>query len=333
MRSLGYITLCLFLVSCFRPDEVLPPIAPQETTVNLSIDENQSAYIDLGSILPEYNESEPAWHLKFQNTNQGWGIYLNTLDNVVIHNTTQTDFDAVDASSFGPEVVWQMDVPTPEGLSPALGEWGDFSFDNPKSFKDVFLILWNDQDTSYLYKLQLLDATVNAYHLRYGPLNNDTTYSVWINKDSDYAHSYFSFKKHKKVQNVEPQIGAWDLCFTYLQDSIQTHQIFPEQYTINPNFGIYNGLLVNYRTNFLYLDTTAGFENIDYFYASKLEFYKTDQLFNTFVHWDRENNALGLADELTLLLNKEDKYYAIRATSFARTGPSNYSISLLVKQL
>ena len=89
---------------------------------------------------------------------------------------------------------------------------------------------------------------------------------------------------HKVIEDVEPPVNEWDMCFTYLQDSIKSHQILPERYTLNTNFGLYKALLINYRENLLNLDTVVGFENIDYFYASKFEYYQADQLFNVLTH-------------------------------------------------
>lgn len=324
----------LLLSSCFNPDEILPRTKTTETTIYQNLTEKRSSYLKLDELQSKYHASELSWHLKFQNSKDGWNIFLNCLKEVSIHNTRITDFDQVDASYFEPGLEWQMDVPTQEGLRSALGSWGDFSFPNPKSFKDVHLISWeNDSNTTRIYKLQVLDASMNAYHLRYGPLNSDITYSVWINKSSKYTHSYFSFEQNDQVHNVEPQVTDWNICWTYFQDSTHSHKMKPEEYTLNPYFGIYRGIKVNYEDNRVFIDSIAKYNDIDYFYARKQDYQEVDRLCNLFIKWNESDSTVSLATKHTLIIRNEDKFFAIRAIGYQKRGNEDFTITLEVKQL
>lgn len=334
MRRFIYIILfTLLLSSCFKPDEVLPRTKTAETIIYQNIEGNQSSYLNLEELQSEYLAVEPSWHLKFQNSKDGWSIFLNSLNKVSVHNTRITDFDKVNGSHFEQGLEWQVDIPTPEGLQPALGTWGDFSFPNPKSFKDVHLILWKNDSATKLYKLQVLDASMDAYHLRYGPLNSDTTFSVWIDKNNNYTHSYFSFDQNDQVHNVEPQVSDWNICFTYFPDSIHSHRTKPEEYTLNSYFGIYRGVRVNHDHNHIFMDTLANYNDIDYFYASKLDYQEVDQLYNTFTEWNESDNTLSVASNHTLIIKNEDKFFAMRATGIQNWGSKDFTITLEVKQL
>lgn len=349
MKKYIYITLVVFLVGCFLPDEVLPSLPSHEVTVELNLKENNTVYLNLeNSKNPDSISNE--WHLKFQNAADGWSIYLNTLESVAIYNTKETDFTKVDYSYFDLDLPWQVDVPTPSGLYPALGAWGDFQYANPKSFKNVYLVSWNDGQINYISKLQILDASKDAYHIRFGPLGEENSQSVWIQKDAAYTHGYFSFQTGLQLNSIEPKIANWDMCFTYLSDSLVAHTATPATTTINPYFGLYPGVVVNYQKSKIHLDTSANFENIDYFYAKELKYTGVDQLynvfyaqklvykgvddlFNAFYSWDGPSQQLILNERLTVVVQQGEKYFALRPKKVETNSLQAFKLTLEVKQL
>ncbi|MDA8886230.1 hypothetical protein OAD66_09010 [Bacteroidia bacterium] len=333
IRLLSYISYLLLLTSCFLPDEVLPRVSPKEITIRLNKTDKQTAYVDLSKIDKSSDSTRGSWHLKFQNSAKGWAIYLNTLESVAVYNTKITDFDKVNESNYELDLKWQVDIPTPSGLYPAIGDWGDFGFANPKSYKDVFLISWNDGNTTLIEKLQILDASETAYHIRYGSLNGDSTKTIWINKNSEHTHSYFSFKENSQISNIEPNVDKWNMCFTYLSDSIENHHNLPYTETINPNFGLYQGLAINYKSNHVYFDTATTFDEIDYFQAVGLEYIRKDEIINPFMIWDSLNSTSTVNSKLTLIIKNYDSYFALKPISITRLKNDDYTIRLIVKQL
>jgi hypothetical protein len=300
--------------------------------VNLSLERNQSSYIDLSNIANSYDGESANWHLKFENTSGGWSIFLNTLQNVAVHNTTETDYDKVNQDFNVLNLPWQLDVPTPLGSSPAIGTWGDFNFPNPKSFKNVYLVSWNDGITSFVYKLQILDASTNQYHIRYGTLDGSITNSFWVPKSNDYGHSYFSFKNGNEV-TIEPKKKDWNVCFTYLSDSINTYGKIPHIPTINKSFGLYQGLIFNQENTQIHLDTSTSFNDIDFFYARDLEYKTVDELHNSFYEWDSSINEVKIIEDLSIILKKGNQYYTLRAKRVDERSIRDISISLETKQL
>jgi len=332
VKKLAYISLIIFATSCFKKDEVLPAIKAQDFEVNLSLNGNQASYLDFSNLASTYDGKTSSWHLKFENTEDQWSIYLNTLQNVAVHNTTETDFEKVDNDYNILDLAWQLDVPTPLGSSPAIGTWGDFTFSNPKSYKNVYLVSWNDDITSYVYKLQILDASTDKYHIRYGTLDGETTNSIWISKSEEYLHSYFSFRAEKEIL-VEPQEADWNVCFTYLSDSISSYGEIPHIPTINTSFGLYHGMVFNQKNTQLYIDTSISFESIDFFYARDLPYKTVDELHNLFYEWDSNLGTIKIIENLTVILKKGNNYYALRAKDFKGSSLKDFTIDLESKQL
>lgn len=333
MKRYIHILLFVFLSSCFKPDEQVPKIWYQQAQVHLDIEKSPATYLDLDNLSKSPELAEQNWQLKFQNTADGWSIYLNALEHVAVHNTKETDFDKVDHTYFNLDIPWQIDVPTFSGLYPAIGTWGDFNFPNPKSFKNVYLISWTDGNTSFVDKIQILDATEEAYHIRYSRLDGGDIKSVWITKEQNHTHSYFSLLDGRQVSGVEPSLDNWDICFTYFSDSISSHSLPQVLETINTDFGIYHGALINYERNKICVDSTSSFEDIDYFYASKLKFEQQDQILNLFYHWDEDLQRIILDNNLSLIVKNEDKYFVIKPRKLTNEGTEEVSMTLKVKQL
>ena len=332
MRNITYITLLFLAASCFKKDEVLPKTPTQDFEVNLSLEGNQSSYIDLNNIASRNIGKTADWHLKFENSANGWSIFLNTMRNVAIHNTRKTDYNEIDPNWNTFNLPWQLDVPTPLGSLPALRNWGDFSFSNPKSFKNVYLISLTDNSKTTIYKLQILDASEDKYHIRYGTLAGGPTNSAWILKNSEYGHSYFSLTQEKNLI-IEPKKSEWNICFTYLSDSISSYQNIPHVPTINKAFGLYHGIVLNKENTEVFIDTSTTFEGIDFFYARDLEYKTVDELHNIFYQWDSTINEVTLIDNLSVILKKGNQYYALKADSIVGTDIRDISIKIESKQL
>ncbi|PCJ64600.1 MAG: hypothetical protein COA58_12750 [Bacteroidetes bacterium] len=322
----------MLATSCFKKDAVLPKKSPDSFEINLSIKGNQASYINLTNLQNSYDGKTANWHLKFQNDELGWYIYLNTLQNVAIHNTTETDYDLVDQDYNILDLPWQLDIPASQGSQPAIGEWGDFNFPNPKSFKNVYLISWNDGITSFVYKLQILDASTDRYHLRYGTLDGAITKSVWITKDKEHRHSYFSFKSGSDIQ-IEPKVNDWNFCFTYLQDSIISHKNIPHATTINKSFGLYQGVIINQSNTQIFLDTSNSFDDIDFFFARDLEYNTIDEIINLFYTWNINSQSIEASENLTLITKDENRYYALKAEELEGSSIEDIRIKLKIKQL
>jgi len=333
VRNLFYIAFAVLLTSCFETDEVLPKQKVNEITIRLNTSTNQATYVNLSNLLNNNIGVQTQWQLKFQHAENAWAIYINPLAKAGIHNTTNTDFKAINSSYETSKITWQVDIPTASGTYPAIGAWGDYSFSNPESYKDVFIMTWEETGTYYFYKFQLLDATDSAYHIRYGALNDSVGQTKWIVKNQNYAHSYFSLKDDALFTRLEPNKEDWNICFTYISDSTKLHPNLPHIPTANAFFGLFQTLNINQDLNKIYLDTSTRFNEIDYFYARDLPYTRTDQLLSPFFRWDFVAQQAFTENEIVLIVKNKEKYFALQPTSVTSQGLESLEFKLRVKQL
>lgn len=331
MKKWSYISL-LFLLGCFPTDEYLPGIPDSRTIVNLNVRSNQAAYLDLSKVDRLYDSTNGVWNLRFDNKPNAWGIYLNTLQATVAFNTKSTDFDLLDETYNTNAVEWEIDIPSQGNVRPAIGEWGDFTFDNPKSFRNVYLIRWNTPAADRIYKFQVLDAREDAYHVRFGPLDNSFVRSIWIVKSAAYESSYLSLLDQEQTYKVEPRKLEWEICFTYLPDSNVNHQS-PHLKTAKSEIGLYQGVSINNATAEIALDSSTRYEEIDYFYARSLVFSNRSEIHNLFYAWNTEDQKVEILENLTLIVKANGDYYAIKAEEIALNKDYSFSFSLRTKKL
>lgn len=333
MKLYYYISIILFLSGCFSPDEQLIRTGHYDLHLQLDPNERQNYFISLENIDAINNSDLPNWHLKFQNKQDKWGIFLNTLEQLAVHNTNSTDFESIDESIDLTSVEWAIDIPSENGSISAFKGWGDFSFKNPKSFKNVYILAWRENHQDFIFKLQILDATETSYRLKFGTLDGREEYFHELKKESEYNFTYISFHSPERTLLVEPPRSEWDLTFTYLQDSIKNHENYPYISTRNPAFGIYQAMLVNHEFNDIYIDTLMPFEKMDYFYARDLVYQTNDVFHNVFYEWDTGTSSLSVNDRVTMIVRNNDRYYAFTALSIQGDPTDIFTILLRIKQL
>ena len=319
--------------SCFEPDIRINSPSPSQLRLTSDVSNNQAVYIDLSNLKTDQNPFEKKWHLKFQNAKNSWSIYLNPLENVAIHQTTITNFDEVDSNFYLVGLKWQIDAPSTKGAYPAFAAWGDFNFEVPKSFKNVYIIRLKNDITATFYKVQILDASSNTYRLRYASLNGKIDHVVSINKDDSYTHSFLRLGEEPRQPRVEPKKEDWDLCLTYIADSINKQGELPYFPTINPYYGVYQAFLVNNSFNQIAIDSIHTFDEIDFFKIQSLSFKSIDQLHNILIDWNHQEQEAHISTKAFLIVKSNGSYYAIKPEEIIGEYPTKFDLQLTVKQL
>ena len=328
-----FISTFVLLISCFEPDEVLPIVPNEIVAIELDLSQNQATFLDLQHINPNTSQVFQDWQLKFQNDINGWAIYLNTLSKVAVYNTRITSYDSIYSSFSLANISWQLDIPTRSGAYPAIGMWGDFSFSAPNSYKDVYLVQWINNGVTEVYKLQVLDAREGAYQIKYGSLDEQYVNTQWIEKSTNRQHSYFSLAENKILPNIEPPKDEWNICFTYLTDSITKHVNSPYISTVNKDYGIYQGVIINRVTSSIYIDTVRRLEEINYFNSNNLPYNSIDELYNIFSKWDADTESLVVDEKVIVIVKNRDNLFAIKPVALERTPLSSFMLRLEIKKL
>lgn len=332
MKQGIYIALIL-LTACLSPDEKVE--APTEVMMEVS----QSTatpfnYLNLVNKTNSYQFNNKLWHLKFQSNAFEWAVFLNPLIDISVHKTSETDFEAVNADYVVNNVIeWQKDVPLKTSMLPAIGTWGDYSFDYPKSFNTVYILkIKHDLQLEYV-KIQILDAVKNNYNLRYSKLGTDDPQSILIPKEKEYTHTYFSVDGLPEVIRVEPKRDDWQVCFSYGFDSTAGKYNRRVIKQITDSIGLYPKIILNKQAVNLHIDSITRFREIDYFYAKEQEYIAYEQIINPFILFDPQNLVYYVDDRIVLLCKVGDIYIKLKATELEYTAPAGFKLNLVAESL
>ncbi len=333
MRIVKLFIIVLAFSGCFEPDIRIDSPTTNEVLLTSDVTRNQSIYLNLSHQNVELDPFDKKWHLKFQNANNSWSIYMNPLENVAIHQTTTTNFNEVDSTYNLVGLKWLIDAPTSKGAYPAFGSWGDFNFNIPQSYKNVYILRLKNEITATFYKVQVLDALENAYRIRYASLNSGIDQVVTINKDELFTHSFLRLGAEPVQPKIEPKKNDWDLCFTFIADSINKQGNLPFLPTINDYYGVYQALLINNDYNQIAIDSIHSFEDISFFKVQSLNFKSPDQLHNVLIEWDDVKLEATVSKKNLLVVKKKDVYYAIKSKQIIGRYPTDFDIELIIKKL
>lgn len=333
MKKAVYIFLVFSITSCFTPDEYLPKIDSEKINISLNSTESPSTFIKLGFPTGTLSKEKSNWQLRFENTADEWGIYTNPTEPIRIFNTKINRYDLINLSSIDGNTIWEYDDVKSTNIKSAIGRWGDFDFPNPESYKDVYILNWTQDSQDYYYKFQILDADINTYHFKYGPLNETSFQIETINKQEVQLYSYFSLVNNEQVKTIEPNTNEWHIHFSYQVDSINKHTKIPYSSTSNSSLGLFPSFELNHEHVEIFLDTLMNFEQINYINSRNLTFEKSKNSIGLFYQKDAMTSQLQSNSKQNLILRSDDEYYVIRALNIIGSSVGNHSVTFEIKKL
>lgn len=332
MRNLLWIAM-LVLVSCLKPDETVVAPAEYNFTLRYSFDQPH-AFIELLTKRNTYNFKDSLWHLKFQNADESWAIFLNPLIDISVHKTSTTDY-----GSIGPDYVvsnpiqWQKDIPLSKSILPAIGTWGDYKFQYPKSYESVYILkIKNDANLSYL-KLQILGATKDNYTIKFGKLTEAGGSIYLVPKEEQYIHSYLALKPLPEIIPVEPIKTKWQLDFTFGYDSITKYNQQVALNYVNDSIGLFQTISTKKADLKLAVVMSKAYPEIDYFYAKNLTYNSYEQIPNYFVKFDKQTYSYEADNKVCLVCLYKDNFIKIKAVNLHEVAPNSFELILAAQNL
>jgi hypothetical protein len=211
----GIFAIVLAITSCVKEDSplVLPPKTgsqimqvfmgpkPYDTTVFVSLSN--------ASVVRKFRSYD--WDLRFDASENGLSILMNTGKNMRSYNTGKTAMHIV-TDTIGQPAVWSFDVPNNLKDSAFLNSWHT----NGLSKNEVYVLRAGDEDftSEKFYKLQIVSADNSGYYIKWDTLKSVNTKTLFIPKNSSKNFVYCSFKDGGKVVDVEPNKTDWDISVT-----------------------------------------------------------------------------------------------------------------------
>ena len=179
----------------------------------------------------------------------------------------------------------------------------------------------------------MLDANPQGYKLRYGTLNGKFDHTILVKKDNSYTHSYLRLGENPIAPISEPKRTDWDVCFTYIADSISKHGTYPHLITVNPFFGVYHAITLNQESAEVAVEMETAYDDIDFFYARKLVYSQSDQIKNEFIFWNEDKGQAELLSNSTIILKVQNEFYKMRVKDLFGDYPSNFALRVALKKL
>lgn len=332
MKKVAVIISLLF-TACLAKDESM--LAPSVYMVDLDYSLKQAYnYVDILDKRVSHTFNDSIWHLKFQNADKNWAIFLNPLVDISVHKTAFTNFDGVNADyvvTNNPS--WHKDIPLKESILPAIGTWGDYDFQYPKSFNSVYILkIKSDLSLNYV-KLQILGATKDNYTIKYGKLGESTYHTFLVPKDKNYTHTYLAVNSLPLLLNVEPPKGDWQLNFTFGHDSIKYNMGCKAIAAISDSIGLFPRITTNKGNVRVAIDSSKPFNEINYFHAKDLAYVSVEQISNLFCNYDSISEQYIVNPKVTVICLIENNYIKMNALDLTQLSPTGFHLKLQLQNL
>lgn len=287
-RFLFLALLVSLFASCFKKDDSIVLQQPGNVEVDqvaMGPDYVNQIYYQL-STKETFMSDHRSWDLAFETSANGYHIWINGSNQIFVNNTNSSNFDNI-TDTVGSN--WLMDASSWNKDSTAIGEWinsnpvvdpsvpkDDLFNSSPGRIEEmvtstrVYLIdLGPDMLAAERYKKIVFESFDQLqYTCKYANLNNSDFHEITIQKETDYAYTYFSIRNGNQVVYPEPIKPKWDILFTRYRTILFSGGITLPY--------IVTGVLINPDGYSVAMDTSVSFNDMDYNYAKNLS-YKSNR--------------------------------------------------------
>jgi len=331
------ILILLTLSSCFRDEQPRPELPLFVQNITTARESNGQVYYSLKDRKILKSNSIYSWDLAFSCRDGDFEIIVNSAKKMGVNNTRSKEFDV----SYQPEhkyYAWTYDHPTGEAKNNCFGAWGDFTFDNPQSFGDVYVVNRGFDKFNLPYQLKKLRIDGfknNAYEITFADVDGDTFYRLTVPKNDSFNFVYVSLEQSGRVFQLEPYKENWDLLFSNYIDSTRYSNVYTKSDSINSNLTLFDGVLLNPYNHSAAIDTSKGFNAIGFFDVEDFEYLKArNTIGNRWYDWNDKNKKYILSDVKTFVVKHGRlRYYVIEFTDVDKPRRDELQLRFAIKNL
>lgn len=320
------IILATMFTSCFKDDERVTPYDRGEritdtipmTRINaggsIQLYLNQVYYNLNDSAIVSVNEKK-SFDLAFDASENGFRIWLNTANFMLVGKSDKTDLEAVNSAA-GLDMIYDPSSGNPD--STAIGNWFTAQDADTVYSKLVYVIDRGYDEAGNLLgmrKIRFDSLVAGTYYFSYSNLNNTDRIQASVKKQAGFSKVYFSFEDGGKQLQPEPQKEAYDLLFTQYTTLLFTNDGDPYPYLVT-------GVLLNPYETKVAFDNTMTFEEVDLATAMNLSYTtQADRIGYTWkvVQGDVESGIVSyiVKPEFNFIIkNNIDQYFKLRFVGF-----------------
>jgi hypothetical protein len=311
----------------------MDPIEPDIIELQMSLKERGQIFYDLKNKKATSYNSIYSWDLAFDCRKKEFNIIVNYAKGMGAYNTGEKSFSFKYPSKDYP---WTYDDPCGDLNLTCIGRWGDFNFDNPQSFENVYILhLGFDEGGNAigLKKFKIHGFTDQHYLIEYADLDNSNAQTFFIPKNPGYNFTYFTMTENGSLVNVEPPKTDWDIMITPYIDSAKYSSPFSTK--ISPDLALVEGILHNRHLREVAVDTIASFEAISYFDIDRLEFKRNiNNIGSRWRWWDKNRETFFMSKENKYVIRDDnEEYYALEFIKFQKITTTTSTLQFKVKNL
>lgn len=335
MKKEIYISLVIvtFLAGCFIDERGMDPIVPENIEIETDFQNDGQLYFDIATRQMVKSADIYSWDLAFECRPGEFNILLNSAKGMAVYNTHETEFSKIYPEK---EYDWNFDHPRGDVDKSGIGEWGDFEFNNPQSYGDIYILhLGYDSNRRPLgmKKFKVHGFARGQYIVQMADLDNSNNFTRFVAKERNFNFSYLSLQDTGSVVEVEPPKQSWDLLITTSIDSIL--RLSPYDLQLNDDLALSESILVNRFRHEVALDTLNRFENITYFDIDRVGFSPyVNTIGNNWKVWNNTTFTYEISRANRFILSDESEtYYALEFLSYEKTSINGSIIRLRLKHL
>jgi hypothetical protein len=334
LRYLSFISLLVFgLSGCFTKEEPILPLPPFSNSLDSYKPENGQIYYSLKDQKVMKQNGTESWDIAFNCNENEYDILLNTSRGMGCFNTNSKDFYQDYQHGDYP---WTFDKWNGQEDQSSLGIWGDFSFKNPQSFGNIYLVnlgLDLSGNTTGIVKMKVESFESNKYDILVGDLDGRFERHYIIEKNDSFNFVYLSFES-SAVLHLEPHKNDWDILVTsyVAHKTTNTSSLF---FSVTNEFSMVDGILINPYQREVARQFTHSFDALNFFKAEAYEYSDSlDFIGSKWYSWDAGKKRFRISAKNTFVIRDDEKnYYAIQFTSFSKERTTKNRIGFVFKSL
>ncbi len=308
------------LSGCFTEEYPILPLPDEYVTLSTYRPVNGQVYYSFGSRSQVKSNSVEDWDLAFSCKEDDYSILLNSARGMSSYNTESKDFDA---TYHYEDYDWEYDDCSGRGTISCLGDWGDFSFDNPQSYGNVYIINMGVDlkgMPTTMIKMKIRKYTDNRYNILISDLDNNQKEEFIIPRNDSFNFVHLSLKT-KEVLHLEPPKEDWDILFTSYAAPMGAKEAYPDAIPLPRRYELVEGVLLNPYQRHVTLDSTGNFDNLDFFEIEGHVFNDTtNYIGRNWFNWLKPEKQYVITSDNTYIIKDEDRnYYALEFLKFSKS--------------
>lgn len=322
-----FLALTFILGSCFKKEDVvvLPSGNTTITTVSLGNEYENEVYFDLGTNTYSVSNRKN-WDLRFETSDTGWGIFINTGSNLRLKKLNLHDL--VEPASVDTMNIMKLDTllddPDGRAVHSAFKDWRSYkTTKNNKVYNGIYVLeLPYRSGSKRFIRVQVDSVTTEAYYCYFTELFDasgnqikENNNRMTIPKSKNFNYTYLSFDNGPRVvAGQEPDKSSWDIVFTrynqFFENILPNNKLFP--YNVN-------GILSSSNNVIVAKDSVTPYQNID---KNRIPGYRFSSDANA-IGYDWKSHAFGAVGSYTvnskityIIRDTDNNYYKLRFLDF-----------------